>query len=144
MTCFSFLAHRSDPSKCGNINLGGSELTVGGLGENATLSGIISGMDGSLVKTGPAALTLTGSNTYTGQTTVEQGTLIVNGSIASHAVVESGATLKGTGSMGIPTVKPGGIFAPGTSPGTITVAGLNCRAARHSSLSLVPPAITSS
>ena len=27
--------------------------------------------------------------------------------------------------MGIPTVEMGGVFAPGTSPGTITVAGLN-------------------
>ena len=109
----------------GNINLGASTLIVGALGQNATLSGQISGHDGSLVKTGTDSLTLAGTNTYTGLTIVEQGTLIVNGSIASHAVVESGATLKGTGSMGIPTVKPGGIFAPGTSPGTITVAGLN-------------------
>ena len=109
----------------GNINLGASTLIVGALGQNATLSGQISGSNGSLVKTGTDSLTLAGTNTYTGLTIVEQGTLIVNGSIASHAVVKNGATLKGTGSMGIPTVESGGIFAPGTSPGTITVAGLN-------------------
>jgi autotransporter-associated beta strand protein len=109
----------------GDINLNTSKLTVGGLGQNSTISGPITGVGGSLVKTGTGALTLTAANTYTGLTTVEQGTLIVNGSIVGNPDVKSGATLKGTGSMGTPTVETGGVFAPGTSPGTITVAGLN-------------------
>ena len=59
-----------------------------------TLSGVISGT-GSLNQNGPAALTLTGANTYTGATTISAGTLSlgVGGSIASSSVsLAGGAT----------------------------------------------------
>jgi autotransporter-associated beta strand protein len=49
---------------------------------NATLSGLISGAGGGLVKTGPATLTLTATNTYSGRTTVVAGTLVVGNSLA--------------------------------------------------------------
>lgn len=111
----------------GAVSLGGSTLTVGGLNLSTTFSGPItdSNNGGSLTKIGTGAFTLTGANTYIGLTTVAAGTLIINGSITGPSLVKSGATLKGTGSMGVPTVEMGGVFAPGNSPGTITVAGLN-------------------
>src|SRR5262249_34504602 len=67
---------------------------------------------------------LVGHQHYTGATTVNAGTLIVNGSIASSPVtVNAGATLAGTGSVGATTIMSGGTFAPGNSPGTMTVQG---------------------
>ena len=110
----------------GNINLGASTLIVGALGQNATLSGQISGVAGSLVKTGTDSLTLTGTNTYTGLTTVEQGTLILNGSVAGDVVAKSGTTFKGTANVGgALTCESGAICSPGTSPGTFTLGSLN-------------------
>lgn len=49
-------------------------LTVGGNNGNSTYSGALSG-SGSLVKTGTGILNLAGNNTFSGGTTVNQGTL---------------------------------------------------------------------
>jgi autotransporter-associated beta strand protein/T5SS/PEP-CTERM-associated repeat protein len=91
--------------------------------DTLTLAAAISGA-GTLSKAGPGTLILTGASTYTGATTINGGTLIVNGSIANSPVtVNAGATLAGTGTVGPTTIASGGIFAPGNSPGTMTVAG---------------------
>jgi autotransporter-associated beta strand protein/T5SS/PEP-CTERM-associated repeat protein len=91
--------------------------------DTLTLAAAISGA-GTLSKAGPGTLILTGASTYTGATTIDGGTLIVNGSIANSPVtVNPGATLAGTGTVGRTTIASGGIFAPGNSPGTMTVAG---------------------
>ena len=67
---------------------------------------------------------MTGNNSYTGATVVNDGTLLVNGSIAGSAVtVNDGATLGGTGTVGETTVADGGAVSPGTSIGTLTVSG---------------------
>ncbi len=68
-----------------NMTLTGSggAGTVDTTGGNISLSGILSG-SGGLTKVGAGTLTLTGSNTYSGSTTVDGGTLqIVGGSLAS-------------------------------------------------------------
>jgi autotransporter-associated beta strand protein len=116
----------------GKFSIGGSMLTVGNLNTSTTVSGTISdsggyhaGTGGMLTKVGAGTLTLSGANSYTGLTTVDEGTLVNNGSIAGSAVVKDGGILKGIGSIGPVAVEGGGQFSPGTSPGTITVGGLN-------------------
>ena len=85
-----------------------------------TYAGDISGT-GGLVKTGAGTLFLTGTNSYTGTTTVTAGTLSVNGALHSSVNVSSGATLRGSGSVG--QVVAQGVVAPGNSIGTMTVTG---------------------
>jgi autotransporter-associated beta strand protein len=122
----------------GALNLYGHDTTIGGLGNygsaggsvllNATLTtpggglgfaGSISG-GGGLTKIGSEAMFLSsgGSFTYSGPTTVQQGFLVVNGSLANSPVtVNAGAFLEGTGtitSMSISgTVNPGFATFPG-------------------------------
>ena len=55
------------------------------LNTNSTISGVISG-PGTFTKFGPGILTLTGANTYTGNTYLLQGPLYVDGSLASPNV----------------------------------------------------------
>ncbi len=113
----------------GSVYLGYAALTVGGLNTDTTISGVISdlgipGNVGTLTKIGIGTLTLSGSNTYSGLTTINAGTLVVDGSIPGDVQVNSGATLKGTGTIGgTVTVVPGGVVMPGHSPGTLTVGG---------------------
>ena len=120
----------------GSYFLGANELTVGGNNRSTEVSGVISdcgptgteciisgATGGSLVKTGAGTFTLSGINIYTGPTTVNDGTLAVNGSIVSDVTVNNGGTLGGTGQIGALTVGNGGIFAPGNSIGTMTVNG---------------------
>jgi fibronectin-binding autotransporter adhesin len=65
-----------------------------------TLSGVISGT-GALTQSGASTLTLTGANTYTGATTVNAGTLFVNGELGGTNVsVSANAHFGGTGMLG--------------------------------------------
>src|SRR5205823_5867569 len=108
----------------GSYILGAKQLTTSGNDDSTTVSGVISGIGGSLVKQGTGALTLSGTNLYTGSTTVNAGTLLVNGSIAvsSGTTVNAGATAGGTGTLSSTTVN-GGTLSPGSSVGAIgTVA----------------------
>ena len=54
-----------------------------------TYSGVISG-SGALTKAGSGVLALSGSNTYSGRTTINQGKLVVDGLLASPVTVNSG------------------------------------------------------
>jgi fibronectin-binding autotransporter adhesin len=66
----------------------------------------------------------TGSLAYTGTTTVNGGSLNINGSVAGSVVVNSGGRLSGNTSIaGNLTLNAGGALASGNSPGTTTVAG---------------------
>jgi autotransporter-associated beta strand protein len=112
----------------GNYILPGKTLTVGSNNLSTEVSGVIVGAGGSLVKTGSGTLTLSGTNTYTGTTTVNAGSLLVDGSIASSSLttVNSGAALHGSGTVGSTIVNAGGFLVPGPvggTPGSINVAG---------------------
>jgi autotransporter-associated beta strand protein len=113
-----------------NINL--ATLTTGADNTSTTFSGTISDGAGglALTKIGTGTLTLTGSNTYSGATTINGGTLEVDGSIAnsSSVTVNSGATLSGTGIVdpATTTIMSGGTLAPGNAAiptGTLTITG---------------------
>jgi autotransporter-associated beta strand protein/T5SS/PEP-CTERM-associated repeat protein len=106
----------------GSVTLGAATLTTGNDNTSTTFSGAISGT-GGLVKQGTGALTLTGASSYTGATNINAGTLVVNGSLASSVFVNSGGTLRGTGSIGSLTVGNGAALSPGNSIGTLTVNG---------------------
>lgn len=114
------------------------DLTLGALGNDDTISGVIrddtqqlgvSFGDG-ITKAGRGTLTLDGINTYSGLTEVQGGTLVIGNSssptasIAGSAQVDSGATLRGQGSVGgNVNVLTGGIVTPGDFIGTLTVNG---------------------
>jgi autotransporter-associated beta strand protein len=111
----------------GTYLLGDKQLTTGANDLSTTVSGEITGTGGSLVKTGSGTLTLTGSNSYTSQTIVQNGTLAVDGSIAKSSLttVHGGARLGGSGTVGSTIIASFGNLAPGPSetPGAMTVAG---------------------
>ncbi|WP_169804297.1 autotransporter-associated beta strand repeat-containing protein [Sphingomonas mali] len=102
------------------INLEGSRLTIN-QDENSVFAGTITG-SGGLTLTGGGQLNLTGNSTYTGTTTIEDGTLKVNGAIVSSVLLGSGGTLGGNGRVGSTTVN-GGRVGPGNSIGRLTVSG---------------------
>ncbi|MBH3129730.1 autotransporter outer membrane beta-barrel domain-containing protein [Serratia marcescens] len=78
---------------------------------------------GGLTKQGIGTLVLTGNNTYSGPTLVNQGRLAINGSVTSAVSVQSGGIVGGSGTVGSLTARRGGTVAPGNSIGTLNVAG---------------------
>jgi autotransporter-associated beta strand protein len=134
-------------SSANSASLSGAMTLLGNttVGEgNITLRGNIgqSGGNRMLTKLGAGLLTLAGTNTYTGGTTISSGSLLVatNGSIASSSlstvnggsltvngtaggvVVNTGGSLGGSGTVGALTLNSGGLLNPGNSPGTLTAA----------------------
>ena len=110
--------------------------------QSGTVSAILAGTNG-LTKTTNGTVTLSGSNTYGGATTVSGGVLDVDGddSAAIGAVtVDSGGTLGGTGVLGGDLMaNAGGTVTPGpsvTSGGTLTIEG-NLSLASGSTLAVV-------
>ncbi|WP_397570085.1 autotransporter domain-containing protein [Schlesneria sp. T3-172] len=86
-------------------------------------TGTISG-DGDVEIAGTGPVVFQSLNTYTGTTTVGDGsTLIVNGSIVGAVDVENGAKLMGAGKVGDTTIKAGGTIASGTIGSPLTIQG---------------------
>jgi autotransporter-associated beta strand protein len=91
-----------------------------------TFSGVISdgGLGFGIIKTGSGILALSNTETYTGPTTISNGTLRVNGSLNAGSIVTvaTNGTLGGTGTINGPvTVQAFGSIAPGASIGTLTI-----------------------
>ena len=78
-------------SGAGNVRLGTGNLTVGN-STSTSFSGVISGL-GGLIKTGSGVLTLTGANTFTGSTTISQGTVQLGQSSALNPLTALTLTL---------------------------------------------------
>ena len=103
--------------------MSGTAWTIGAKNTDATFAGTISG--NSITKVGTGAWTITGSNYYTGVTTISAGTLFMNGdnhSASGNVTVASGATLAGLGVIGGATTVNGRLSPGGTngSIGTLT------------------------
>ena len=104
-----------DVTLSGNITAFNTTYDIA-TGTTTTLSGDISG-SGGVTKEGLGTLVLEGTNTYTGTTDINAGTLLINASNAgatSAYEINSGGTLGGTGSIGgATTLDSGGFLSPG-------------------------------
>ncbi|MDN5787039.1 autotransporter-associated beta strand repeat-containing protein, partial [Pseudorhodobacter sp.] len=103
----------------GGVNLVANALTTGGDGSSTSYAGAISGVGGTLSKAGTGNFTLSGTNTYTGTTTINGGTLTLTtaGSIDSATV-----TIGGSGTL----LAQGNSFDASTAignSGVFTVSG---------------------
>jgi autotransporter-associated beta strand protein len=93
------LTDNGTPSNILILNGTSPTITVNALGDTstATISAAVAGSAG-LSKSGLGTLTLTAANTYTGATTVSEGTLLVSGqsyfNVGRTTTVESGAVLE--------------------------------------------------
>ncbi len=108
------------------VGYGNTAATFGGVIENGGGGGT-----NELSKIGTGTLVLTGTNTYTGPTTVSAGTLQVDGQLANTAVgliagaLQGSGTIAGTVTAAIGTTINPGVPSGGASAATLTVGGLN-------------------
>ncbi|MBI1207738.1 MAG: DUF4347 domain-containing protein [Azospirillum sp.] len=112
-------------SGAGAVTLGANTLTLNQAADG-TLSGVISGTGGSLVKQGSAVLTLSATNTYTGGTTVSAGTLTGTTTSLQGDIVNNAAVVfeqSSSGSYGGVISGSGSVTKSGT--GQVTFSGAN-------------------
>lgn len=106
----------------GKVVLGGEISSASSSGGSIAFSGGAFDVQGritgasSLVKDGDGTVTLAGDNTYSGLTTINSGTLAINGVQSGGGVVNVGSTgrLEGSGSV-IGGLNVSGVLAPGSS-----------------------------
>ncbi|WP_160168914.1 autotransporter outer membrane beta-barrel domain-containing protein [Bradyrhizobium sp. Ai1a-2] len=112
-------------------NGGTSGSIIGNVTNNGTFAfnradrldfaGTVTG-SGLIRQIGSGLTNLSGDNSaFTGTTSVEAGTLAVNGNLGGTLSVLSAGRLQGIGTVG--TTTNAGVIAPGNSIGTLTVAG---------------------
>ena len=92
----------------GSVVLGANTLTIGSNNQSTVFSGVIQNA-GGLTKIGSGTLTLTGANTYTGNTTVSAGML---------AVRNRNGSATGTGSV---NVQAGALAGKGIISGAVAI-----------------------
>ncbi|MHB8885604.1 MAG: autotransporter domain-containing protein, partial [Methylovirgula sp.] len=127
-TTLSF-ANTGNFSIANAIKISGDPTFTPAAGTVQTITGVISdgSSPGTIEMAGAGTLVLSGTNTYTGPTNVDAGTLQVDGSIASSSLttVNNGGKLTGSGTLGSLQINAGGIFGPGVSGNTATVLTVN-------------------
>lgn len=116
----------------GGFQVGGYKITIGVNNGTGTFTGVIADYQArvNLVKVGTGTQTLAGANTYTGTTRVNAGTLVVTGSLTNttlssdeapfSVIVDSGATLEGTGTVGSTNAGGAILAGAGSASGTLT------------------------
>ncbi|MDJ0387708.1 autotransporter domain-containing protein [Roseomonas sp. E05] len=88
-------------------------------GGDVTFAGAVSGV-GGLTTLGSGGVNLTGGASLGGPLVISGGTFYANSTIQAASLdVQSGATLRGTGTVAAPATVEG-TLAPGNSPGTLT------------------------
>ena len=122
------------------IDLGGKTLTLSQTNDSTFGYAIIGSSGSSLVKDGVGKLTLIGTNSYLGTTTVSAGTLVINGdnsAATGNVTIDAAATLMGSGIIGGATTVNGQL-KPGNSPGTLEFnAGLTLGSGSTTTLEIV-------
>ncbi|MGC3956849.1 MAG: autotransporter-associated beta strand repeat-containing protein [Verrucomicrobiota bacterium] len=101
--------------------LSGGAWNVGGKNTDTTFAGNITGT--SVIKSGTGTWTLTGTNSYSGTTTVSAGTLMIDGDSSpakGNVTVNASATLAGTGSLGGAVICNGKLTPGHNAIGTLT------------------------
>ena len=68
----------------GSINLGGRSVAIGSANGLSEISGNVSGTGGNITKTGVGTLTLSGTNAYSGTTSIANGTLLLGKTTALY------------------------------------------------------------
>ncbi len=109
-----------NPSVARTLTLAGTNASP------ATFAGVISGVNGTVIKNGSGVQTFSGTNTYTGITTVNAGVLNIDGSLASGSAVtvNDSGTLGGVGTVfGSVTLAGGTTGATLTSDATLSIGG---------------------
>ena len=97
-------------------------ITVNLASQQVTLNVALAGTNG-MEKFGDGTLALNSTNTYTGQTTVSGGTLLVNGWLGQDGVDVASGTLSGTGVITGPViVELGSALSPGPALGALTIS----------------------
>jgi MYXO-CTERM domain-containing protein len=95
---------------------GNVEFKIAEAGLNADFDGEISG-SGNLIKMGPGSQTLAAANSYTGDTLVQEGVLINQGTIVGDTYVSGSGMVEGTGEFALLAFDDGGTFSPGEAGG---------------------------
>lgn len=131
LTINGFTSYSGYNDAAGRINVN-SSLTVTGLQNSGTLnvnptaSLNVSGIDLVIAAGGQLKITAGASAMLSGANIVLQGGLFANnGTLSGNGTVEVGfgAVARGTGTYNVPVnVTDGGVFAPGNSPGSVTVS----------------------
>jgi autotransporter-associated beta strand protein len=110
----------------GPVDHAGAITNSGAGSGTTTISGVIgTNVSGVTQDSMTSTLVLSGTNAYTGPTTVAAGHLVVDGDISASALtsVQGGGTLSGAGRVGDTVILAGGTLSPGNSPRTLNITG---------------------